>query len=41
MNRRNKTVLVVVVALLVFGLFAGGIYLKSIGDYKAKGCAYL
>ena len=36
MNRRNKTVLIVVSALLVIGLLAGGLYLKSIGDYKAK-----
>ena len=36
MNRRNKAVLIVVSALLVIGLLAGGLYLKSIGDYKAK-----
>ena len=36
MNRRNKAVLIVVSALLVIGLFVGGLYLKSIGDYKAK-----
>ena len=36
MNRRNKAVLIVVSALLVIGLIAGGLYLKSIGDYKAK-----
>ena len=36
MNRRNKAVLIAVSALLVIGLFAGGLYLKSIGDYKAK-----
>lgn len=36
MNRRNKAVLIVVSVLLVIGLFAGGLYLKSIGDYKAK-----
>ena len=36
MNRRNKAVLIVISALLVIGLFAGGRYLKSIGDYKAK-----
>lgn len=28
--------MIVVSVLLVIGLFAGGIYLKSIGDYKAK-----
>ena len=36
MNRRNKAVLIVISVLLVIGLFAGGRYLKSIGDYKAK-----
>ena len=36
MNRRKKTVLIVISALLAIGLFAGGLYLKSIGDYKAK-----
>ena len=36
MNRRNKAVLIAVSALLVIGLLAGGLYLKSIGDYKAK-----
>ena len=36
MNRRNKAVLIVVSTLLVIGLLAGGLYLKSIGDYKAK-----
>ena len=36
MNRHNKAVLIVVSALLVIGLLAGGLYLKSIGDYKAK-----
>ena len=36
MNRRNKAILIVVSALRVIGLFAGGLYLKSIGDYKAK-----
>ena len=36
MNRRNKAVLIVVSVLLVIGLLAGGLYLKSIGDYKAK-----
>ena len=36
MNRRNKAVLITVSALLVIGLLAGGLYLKSIGDYKAK-----
>ena len=36
MSQRKKAVLIVVSALLVIGLFAGGLYLKSIGDYKAK-----
>ncbi|MCI7274859.1 MAG: FMN-binding protein [Cuneatibacter sp.] len=37
MNRRKKkTVLIVISALLVIGIFAGGLYLKSISDYKAK-----
>ena len=36
MNRRNKAVLIVVSGLLVIGHFAGGLYLKLIGDYKAK-----
>ena len=36
MNRRKKTVLIVLSALLVIGLFAGGLYLRSISDYKAK-----
>ena len=36
MNRRNKAVLIVISVLLVIGLFAGGLYLKSIRDYKAK-----
>lgn len=36
MNRRNKAVLIVISVLLVIGLFAGGRYLKSIRDYKAK-----
>ena len=36
MNQRRKTVLIAVSALLVIGLLAGGLYLKSIGDYKAK-----
>ena len=36
MNRRNKAVLTVISALLVIGLIAGGFYLKSISDYKAK-----
>ncbi len=36
MSQRKKTVLIVISALLVIGLFAGGLYLKSIGDYKAK-----
>lgn len=36
MNQRKKTVLIVILVLLILGLFAGGIYLKSIGEYKAK-----
>ena len=36
MNHRKKAVLIVISALLVIGLFAGGLYLKSIRDYKAK-----
>ncbi len=36
MTQRNKAVLIVISALLVIGLFAGGLYLKSISDYKAK-----
>ena len=36
MSQRKKAVLIVVSALLVIGLFAGGLYLTSIGDYKAK-----
>ena len=36
MNRHNKAVLTVISALLVIGLIAGGFYLKSISDYKAK-----
>ena len=36
MNRRNKAVLIALSELLVIGLIAGGLYLKSIGDYKAK-----
>ena len=37
MNRRKKkTVLIVISALLVIGIFAGGLYLNSISDYKAK-----
>ena len=36
MTQRNKAVLIVISALLVIGLLAGGLYLKSIGDYKAK-----
>ena len=36
MNRRYKAVLTVILALLVIGLIAGGLYLKSISDYKAK-----
>ena len=36
MRQRKKAVLIVLSALLVIGLFAGGLYLKSIDDYKAK-----
>ena len=35
-HQDNKSVLIVISALLVIGVFAGGLYLKSIGDYKAK-----
>ena len=35
-TQRNKAVLIVISALLVIGLFAGGLYLKFISDYKAK-----
>ena len=35
-TQRNKAVLIVILALLVIGLFAGGLYLKFISDYKAK-----
>ena len=36
MPSRRTTVPLAVSVLLVIGLFAGGLYLKSIGDYKAK-----
>ena len=36
MNQRKKTVLISLLVLLIIGIFAGGIYLKSISDYKAK-----
>ena len=36
MNHRKKTALIMISALLVIGIFAGGLYLKSISDYKAK-----
>ena len=36
MNQRRKTMLIAVSALVIIALFAGGLYLKSIGDYKAK-----
>lgn len=36
MNHRKKAVLIVISARVVIGLFAGGFYLKAIGDYKAK-----
>ena len=32
----ERSVAIVISALLVIGFLAGGIYLKSIGDYKAK-----
>ena len=35
-HQDNKAVLIVISALLVIGVFAGGFYLKSISDYKAK-----
>ena len=35
-HQDNKAVLIVISALLVIGLLSGGLYLKSIGDYKAK-----
>lgn len=36
MNQRKKTVLISLLVLMSIGIFAGGIYLKSISDYKAK-----
>lgn len=36
MSQRKKAVLIVILALLVIGLLAGGIYLKTISDYKSK-----
>lgn len=36
MNRRKKAFLIAISMFLIIGLFAGGLYLKSIGDYKAK-----
>lgn len=36
MSQRKKAVLMVILAILILCLFAGGFYLKSIGDYKAK-----
>lgn len=36
MSQRKKAVLIVISALLVIGLLAGGIYLKAISDYKSK-----
>ena len=35
MNQRKKTVLISLLVLMIIGIFAGGIYLKSISDYKA------
>ena len=36
MNRRKKAFLIAISMFLIIGLCAGGLYLKSIGDYKAK-----
>ena len=36
MSQRKKAVLMVILAILILCLFAGGFYLKFIGDYKAK-----
>ena len=36
MNQRKKTVLISLLVLMIIGIFAGGIHLKSISDYKAK-----
>ena len=36
MNQRKKTVLISLLVLMIIGIFAGVIYLKSISDYKAK-----
>ena len=36
MNRRKKAFLIAISMFLIIGLFAGGLYLKSIGDYKAQ-----
>ena len=36
MNQRKKTVLISLLVLMIIRIFAGGIYLKSISDYKAK-----
>ena len=36
MNRSNKSILIVISVFLGIGFFVGGLYLKSIGDYKAK-----
>ena len=36
MNQRKKTVLISLLVLMIIGIFAGGIYIKSISDYKAK-----
>ena len=40
MNRRKKAFLIAISMFLIIGLFAGGLYLKSIGDYKAKVAAF-
>ena len=36
MSQRKKAVLMVILAILILCLFAGGFYLKFIGDYKAQ-----
>ena len=36
MNQRKKTVLISLLVLMIIGIFAGGIYIKSISYYKAK-----
>ena len=36
MKKRGKTVLIILSAVLLLGGLEGGLYLKSISDYKAK-----